>query len=313
MASTSGTIRSIDLKATFAERPPAIDFVLPGLALGTMGTIVSPGGTGKSMLLLASVLSVGLGEDLGEIWGTDPTPGPAVYIGLEDPVEILTLRLHDLGQQMHLTSSQIERAAATCHFLPAYGRGWTVATRTPAGVFESERFGATVERLAELRPRLIVIDTLNRALGGADENSNGDMGLVMSFMERMCRVTGAAGLAAHHANKASMRDGSGSDQHAARGASAVTDNVRWQANLQTMTPDDAAARGITDDLIRRKFVKLDVPKVNYGPPQGSRWLERLEGGVLAAGSPPPRTAKGASKGSKPSKPYTEVDDNDIPW
>jgi len=313
MAGTSGTIRGLDLRSTFATRPPEIDFVLPGLALGTVGMVVSPGGTGKSFLLLSAVLSVGLGEDLGLIWGVPPKQGPAVYIGLEDPEEILALRLHDLGKVMKFDADMVERAAANCHFLPAYGRGWTVAVKTPAGLVESERFGATVEALAKLRPRLIVIDTMNRALGGADENSNGDMGLVTSMIERMCRVTGAAGLIAHHANKASMREGDGDEQHAARGASSVTDNFRWQGNLKTMSQDDAARRGIEDDAERKKWVRLSVPKVNYGPPLASKWLKRQEGGVLAAGDPP-KAKSGNGKGTKKAaRPYTEVNDDDIKW
>jgi len=42
----------LDLQAAFTEPPKPIDFVLPGLAVGCVGALVSPGGAGKSMLAL---------------------------------------------------------------------------------------------------------------------------------------------------------------------------------------------------------------------------------------------------------------------
>ena len=48
--------------------------------------------------------------------------------------------------------------------------------------------------------RLVVIDTLATATGGADENSGKDMGAVMANIDRIRRETGAAVLLVHHMN-----------------------------------------------------------------------------------------------------------------
>ena len=293
-------IRPLDLLSIAAERPPDIDFVLPGLAAGTVGVVCSPGGTGKSMLLLSTVLSVGTGRDVGHIWGTDPRSGRAVYIGLEDPTEILSLRLHEILS--YASPDELDHAAQNCVVLPVYGQGWGIVIGTPQGVLQSSRFEATAAALTAMQPRLIVIDTFNRALGGADENSNADVGQVLAVLENLARASGAAILLAHHVSKSAMRDGSGSEQHASRGASALIDNARWMATLSTMSPDEAKRRSIDDDLERRSWVRLDIPKVNYGPPIPTRWLRRRDGGVLAYDVPPTEQKKGKRGGGEDGPP-----------
>ena len=41
---------SLNIMEAFEAKPQPIDYVLPNLAIGTIGAIVSPGGVGKSML-----------------------------------------------------------------------------------------------------------------------------------------------------------------------------------------------------------------------------------------------------------------------
>src|SRR5690606_39725932 len=40
---------ALDLALAFKTSPPPVDYVLPNMVAGTVGAIVSPGGTGKSM------------------------------------------------------------------------------------------------------------------------------------------------------------------------------------------------------------------------------------------------------------------------
>jgi RecA-family ATPase len=88
-------------------------------------------------------------------------------------------------------------------------------------------------RTTEIPLRLVVIDTLNRAIsaGGVDENSNSDMGRVLSPLERLCDEAGCAVLFAHHVSEGMASSGRTAEQRAARGAGVITDNARWQANL----------------------------------------------------------------------------------
>lgn len=304
-------VQPIDLKGAFGTKPPPLDFVLPGLVAGTVGVVVSPGGVGKSMLMLESALSVGIGMDVGGIWGEDPHRGRVLYLAGEDPREVLERRIHALGFLLR-TNEQEEGAVDLVEILPAYGMGITIAQTSPLGIIPSKAWETLEKYLMDNPARLLILDTLNRLLGGISENDSGAMGAVLSIIEQTCRKTGCAVVIVHHANKASMSSGTGSEQHAARGSSAITDNARWQVNLTTMGKDEAEARGIEDDGERRGWVRLDLAKVNYGPPISERWLRRGLSGELATGEPPAKTGK-QNKASRKSRAGDDVDDDSIPY
>jgi hypothetical protein len=60
-----------------------------------------------------------------------------------------------------------------------------------------------------------------------------------------------------------------------------------------MTEAESQTRGITDE--RKRWVQVELAKVNYGPPLESRWLYRGDGGVLTGSTQPPKPqAKQAS-------------------
>ena len=316
-STTDNSLRPLDLRDAFRNVRPPLEFVLPGLLTGTVGVVVSPGGTGKSMLMLSSALSVGIGLDLGSIWGHEIAQGRVVYLAAEDPSDVIVRRVHTLGNLLK-TEEEEDAIADAVDVIPAYGRGFTIATPSATGPVPSEVWLRFSDWLLKRQPRLLILDTLNRCLGGISENDSGSMGAVLSIVERTCRSVGCAVILVHHTNKASMTEGSGSEQHAARGSSAITDNARWQCNLSVMGRDDAAARGITDDGERRQWVRLDLSKVNYSAPIAERWLKRGMGGVLTADEEVPQrvkagrsTAKANGNGSRRSK--QDMSDDDAVW
>jgi hypothetical protein len=69
------------------------------------------------------------------------------------------------------------------------------------GQIDADRIIATAEALSEatdLPAMWIIIDTLNRALAGGDENSSKDMGMVIAAVDRIQRATGAHCSLIHH-------------------------------------------------------------------------------------------------------------------
>lgn len=301
-------LQPIDIRAAFKAAPLPLDFVLPGLLAGTIGVIVSPGGTGKSMLMLESAIGISSGGDFCAIWGQEPNEGRVIYVAGEDPKEVIERRIYALGSYIS-TDLEEEKICSNLEVWPAYGYGFKIAEETPLGIIASKAWEELAAYLAANPTRLVILDTFNRLLGGISENDSGAMGAVLSIIEQTCRKTGCAVVLVHHTNKASM-SGGGADQQAARGSSAITDNARWQVNLSVMDKDEAAARNIDSDEDRRGWVRLDLSKVNYGPPISERWLKRGTSGELFSSEVPDKQAK-INKTSRNKR--RDVSDDDIPY
>src|SRR5690554_3545005 len=87
---------AIDILAAMREKPEPLKFVLPGLVAGTVGAIVSPGGSGKSAAALQICAQVAGGPDL---MGLEAAEGQAAYLPGEDPEVAVRHRLFALGEQ----------------------------------------------------------------------------------------------------------------------------------------------------------------------------------------------------------------------
>lgn len=255
----------LDLRAAIEQTPKPLDFVLPGLKSGTVGAIVSPGATGKTMLALQAAITVACGADTLNLTalGWQSVGGRVLFLSGEDPEDVLGERMHHIGQR--LAPEQREALFERLAVAPLMGRGPDLMSQQWRDWLATE--AADV--------RLIVIDTLRR-FHRMDENDGGEMAGLLAYLEQICRENDATILFLHHTSKA----GALSDaQQASRGSSVLTDNARFQANLVTMTPSQAEEWGI-DESCRRHFVRLSFAKLNYSAPLPDRWFRRREGGVL---------------------------------
>ena len=275
-------IEPLDLKATWSSPPVKIDFVLPGLARGTVGNVIATGGTGKTFLMLATALGVGIGRDIGGIWGHDPTQGTAAFLSIEDPEPELKRRIWVLRGL--LSPDEQAAAGSAVQVLPGAGRRLALAQMVGKGgdLKVTPWFEAFSRQVIDLKPRLVVVDTLNRLLNGVSENDGSAMGWVVAQLEELARVADCAIVLCHHVSKAALGSGNAGGAHAARGSSVITDNARWQVNLFVPAKDGPFKDLVADmdDEERRRHVRLEFAKLNYGPPLESRWLHRGEGGML---------------------------------
>lgn len=283
-------VKRLDIRKIYKNPRPTLEFVLPGMLAGTVALLVGPGGVSKSYLALQTAISIALGRDIFHLWsdGKDLKQGKSVVLSLEDTEEVLEVRVHDILHAVDLTDDDLDEIHAHLHIMPLYGCGVVVGVMDPKSrqIFPSEQIMA-LEKYLE-GSVLTVLDTFNRSLGGLDENSSGQMGPLLSIIEGICRRTKTAFLILHHTNKASGNDDKAGDQTAIRGASAITDNSRWQTNLSTMKKNDAQSRGLdVEESEHKRWVQVDLAKVNYGPAIPSRWLQRGEGGVLNGWNQPP--------------------------
>ena len=283
------------------------DFVIPGLKAGNVGVLVAPGSTGKSWWLLQAAVSIAAGIDAwGLFGGVSPTSGPVLLILAEDDHDVLTDRMKVLFETRPelFTDSMLENL----HTKPVHGKNWSLGTWDRTKYARSEQAEELRQDIDILKPRLVGLDTFNRCLGGIDENDNAAIGRVVADIESLIYgQTGTAVLIAHHTTKFAAANGQGNIQQAARGASALTDNARFQANMVTMTDAQFEDFDIGEDE-QRMWVQMSFPKANYIAPLEPVWLHREDGGLLIASVDGPQKAlnptpakngNGKGKGSLP--------------
>jgi hypothetical protein len=245
----------MDLMKCFTTVPPALDYIWPGFLLNTIGALCAAGSTGKSFWSLEAAVCVASARANAELLDLDiSTHGRVVLLNAEDNELLLKHRLRDIA------CSLSEEAMAE-------------------GVDIND--DSWVEAIIDIArgARLIVLDTHSRWAGGVPENDNSAQTQVLKKYEYIARQTGASILFLHHVAKTMMLDGRQDEQGAARGASAITDNARYQAWMQGMPEPVAKELGISSEE-RGDYVGFGAAKVNAGKKPEPRWYRRGDGGVL---------------------------------
>jgi RecA-family ATPase len=235
---------AIDLRKLLSKPVPKLDFCLPGLLAGTVGSIVSPGGLGKSMLALELCSIVAGGADLLGI-GNIPK-GKAVYLPVEDPQQAIEHRLFALFE--HQNEIQRENIYKNLIVEPL--------EKYMPDLLDNSWIEA-IMRLAE-NTRLIVLDTLT-LFHTADENDNGEMKRVIATLIQIASKTGCTILFVHHTAKGSE----GRSATSGRGASVLRENIRWQSYLSRLDEKEAKAKDI-DEEQAKWYLWFGINKVNFG-------------------------------------------------
>lgn len=248
---------AINIIAAMENKPESLKFVLPGLVAGTVGAIVSPGGSGKSAAALQICAQVAGGPDL---MGIESSKGLAAYFPGEDPEVAVCHRLYALGEKC---SPEHRRALSQNLVIqPLDGHEVNILTECWHEYFRKAATGR----------QILIIDTL-RISHQLDENDSGAMSQVVGAMKRIASETHCAIVFLHHTSKSSAMNGQGAEQQASRGSSVLVDNIRWQGYMATMSTEEAKIWGVEEDQ-RRHFVQFGVSKQNYGSPFEPVWLRK---------------------------------------
>ncbi|WP_257127813.1 helicase RepA family protein [Burkholderia sp. MSMB2157WGS] len=161
---------------------PAQRWLVRGV-IPAQGTVAmyGPSGSGKSFLVLDLCAAIAGGEDW---FGYRVTPAPVIYIALEGEAGLSkrakawSARNHrPLPEGLHFVTQpfDVRNLADVSDLLEAVQAGGGAG--------------------------LLVIDTLNRAASGADENSSKDMGEIISKLKILQDSIGGAVLVVHHTGK----------------------------------------------------------------------------------------------------------------
>jgi regulatory protein RepA len=282
-----------DIRDFFTREPEPDEYVLPGLMPGTVGSIVSPGGQGKSILALMLSCLVGGAIDLLDL-GIFPM-GNVVYLSAEDSRKILHKRFFHIGAKLDTGQREnciegVRTKDLTKHNPDLINGEHAVAWRD------------AIEKLAE-GSRLLILDTL-RSFHSSDENNSTTMSVLMGYLRAIAARTGCAIIFLHHTSKSSATGNTGDQQQASRGSSVLTDNIRWQAYLAGMSSEESEK--LTDDdgqpigEDRGYYVRFGISKQNYGSPFTEKWYKRGRGGILEPASLSPATRRLEIVGRKES-------------
>lgn len=229
--------------------PAPIEFILPGLPYGVVGSVISPGGVGKSAFALSLACQIAGGPDL---LGLQTVIGKVVYVAGEDPSNVIEHRLHAIGE--HCNGVERQTIAENLTVIPASGETLDILSNKTQEYFLKLATGST----------LLVLDTL-RVIHSADENDSGAMSNVVGHLKRIANKTNCSIIFLHHTNKNSMNNGAGNEQQASRGSSVLVDNIRWQGYLTNVSDKFAKDLSLTEKQ-KKYYVLFGISKQNYGFP-----------------------------------------------
>lgn len=168
-----------------------VDDVVPKTGIGWL---YAPPGLAKSFVVQDLCASVARGIPFAGHY--DVEQGGVVLIALEAP-EGVKKRLFGYRKANGVNSMPL------------------AVLKYPLDLREKESVGGLVALLDEFRAhtgthtRLVVIDTLAKAMPGADENSSKDMGLAIAGLQTIQNATGGFVMAVHHSGKDGDRGGRG--------------------------------------------------------------------------------------------------------
>ncbi|SEL44341.1 helicase RepA family protein [Ectothiorhodospira marina] len=255
----------VNIQAAFENPGPRLNFLIPGMIRGSVGSLVAPGGAGKSVFGLQLAVWLTSGADLLG-FGEAPTDQAVAYLSAEDPLPVLSERLYAIGEV--LSDRERHLVEDNLMVMPLEG--------IQANLLSSRWINA-LQNLAEAHD-LLILDTLRR-FHGCDENDGSAMARLLGNLELIASRTGCSILFLHHTSKAALWNQAGDQQQASRGSSVLTDNIRWQGYLAAMTPGEAKKYGITTEPISR-YVRFGVSKANYHAAVHPKWFIRGTAGVL---------------------------------
>lgn len=155
------------------------DYLVKGwLDRGALAVLYGDANAGKSFLAIDLAHHIHEGRRWG---GCRVEPGPVLYIAAEGGT-LFQNRLSARRARFHVLRHQIALAGRASDHAP-------LAQAVNALAVDSGPF------------RLIVVDTLARAMGGADENTAPDIGALVAACGHLQAQTGAAVLLVHHSGK----------------------------------------------------------------------------------------------------------------
>lgn len=282
--SSAWHFRPLNTASLIDVEPAPIEWLISDrIQLGRGILTTGVGGSSKSRLLYHLAIGAAIGR-LPWAWEVK-CRGSSILLLTEDTEGDVHRTLWGTCRAMNLTAA--ERSAVARHVLcyPLAGHDCKLLGVDPAnGALVQNGLFKGLED--EIRNRGdVVFVGLDPALSltPGDELNQGHQRALGKMADDMAVRTNAAVMLISHASKGSLsKDELGS--HNARGGGAITDAVRGEFSMRTMTQKEAKDAGILDKEERNRHVQLAATKGNHLPPAAfvEIWLRRGDHGTLSA-------------------------------
>jgi len=247
------------------EKPALVKIIDKGniklfIPKGIVGGVIGAGGIGKTHFLTQLALSIVLGKPFLEIY-TMPKKGNVALLLGENTKDDIHRLLRKIVKDSY-SIEELQEAAKKLAVMSCSGKNASFIHKNEATSFYKELMQYLKDKEPENGWDLIILDPISRFLGADAENDNAAATQFISLLEKIIdELSGKPTiLFGHHMSKAGFGK-SKTDQTASRGSSALTDGIRWQANLDKVEDEIGACK--TDQVCLR-VVKSNHTKI-YNP------------------------------------------------
>lgn len=222
-----------------------VDGMIPA---GTVTSLYGDGGTGKSLVALQLAVSTTVGRP----WiGLPVEAGGCLMLTAEDDLDEVHRRLADVCHADQIDIADLDGLA----IVPLAGEDAVLAAPERNGILKATALFAAVEdTVDQLRPRLIILDTLADLYGG-NEVDRAQVRQFIGMLRGIAIRFDTAVLLLAHPSLAGISSGTGSS-----GSTAWNASVRSRLYMRRVTSRDGD-RIIEEDPDLRT---LDTVKTNYG-------------------------------------------------
>ncbi len=253
---------------TFDDEQPGVEFVAEDLFPVDVITLISPGGYGKSTLILQWMIAIILGL---AIFGMKVRrPGPVVLVTAEDGLKRIRHRLHRMARQMALTRDQVVMVASQLYVVDL--------TAKPARLAHLDRNGnivgtsltdALIDAYRDLKPSAVFLDPLV-SFGPGERHVNDGEQATITQMRRLVEALNAPVIGAHHTGKQVAREKI-LDLYSGRGGSALGDGARAAFVIELVENEPVPAGLDPEDMAEHRLFRLHNVKMQDAP----KWREPI--------------------------------------
>jgi hypothetical protein len=251
-------------------------FIKDNIPLGRGIVISGLGGSSKTRLLYQLAI--------GGITGTLPwdwevvTTGKALLVLTEDTAEDVHRTIWHIGQVIDLTDEQIEIIFSSLYVFAMAGQDVKLLKfGQNKELVKTEQFYSLEDKIKSIGQVAFVGLDPALSLTDGDEMDQSHQRQLGKMADDLAVKTGATVALITHATKASQNQDELAS-HSSRGAGGITDAVRGEFAMRTMTAQEATKAGIEDIEERKRHVQLVGTKGNNLPPAAyvPLWLRREE-------------------------------------